>query len=185
MYEQRIAALFEKQLEMYEEKSKRLFQAACSRQASRNKDGTFLLESILEGRSLALSIVADCHVPSVQALHHATVTKKLKNYKATDTTFAGSNVLLALKDLHETLEFFVKDGEVRAFAGGGVVPPRAPEDLDESSEKGSALDGMTGKTPSMVSAHLESAKNLLYFPGHPAYGLMRSTAFPLCQVRPI
>ena len=72
---------------------------------------------------------------STQALHHSTVTKQHKNYKPIENSFAPSVVLEALKDFYSNVAFFVKDGEVRAFAGGGVVPPRAPEEIDESAEK--------------------------------------------------
>ena len=65
-YEEKIKTIFDTQCEHYEEKAKKLFQAACSRQASRNKDGIMLLESVMEGRFMTLSMVVDCHVPSVQ-----------------------------------------------------------------------------------------------------------------------
>ena len=44
-------------------------------------------------------------------------------------------MLEALKDFYANVSFFVKDGEVRAFAGGGLVPPRAPEEANTSGEK--------------------------------------------------
>ena len=67
-YEEKIQLIFETQVDHYEEKSKKLFQAACSRQSSRNKDGIMLLESVMEGRFMALSMVVDCHVPAIQVL---------------------------------------------------------------------------------------------------------------------
>ena len=65
-YEEKIKIIFDTQCDDYEEKSKKLFQAACSRQSSRNKDGIMLLESVMEGRFMAVSMIVDCHVPSVQ-----------------------------------------------------------------------------------------------------------------------
>ena len=74
-------------------------------QAKMNKDSIFLLEALSCGRYIEPYFVVDVHAPCVQGLYY-TLNHQAKRVIATNSTFAGSEVMSTMKGQKRTYTTF-------------------------------------------------------------------------------
>ena len=71
-----------------------------------NKDSIYLLEALSGGRHIEPYFVVDVHAPCVQGLYY-TLNHQEKRVIATNSTFAGSEVMRTMKGKKGTLSNFL------------------------------------------------------------------------------
>lgn len=102
-------------------------------------------------------------------------SKKSSNKKTT-TEMEGCNVsrvIDAFRTIYDIIHPYTKDGSVRAYACGGVIPPHPGGKMvtkkEATSGRGWSVDGS------------EKGDEEMTLVGYPSHGFPRHVGFPLCQ----